>query len=211
MTTRAIDIHELKAIHSRRFEEEHMEFLANGLYPEWWDCIEADFKREMTEIDVTVERITFEGLDYGHPDANWSGTVDLAAFMKRTKVKDSDDTLAERYPALFLAVEYDRSWITVALGGRRDNQMVVDFHEGTYGTYPMGIFSALPEEAWGELILDSWDEADLQSYAEKFVQEKANDLLKRLQAEWDYISSEEFFIERCEINEITFEIEEETV
>jgi len=45
----------------------------------------------------------------------------------------------------------------------------------------------------------------------EFAQEKADDLLEALRSEWDYISSEEYFIESCEINEVKFEIEGETV
>ncbi len=43
----------------------------------------------------------------------------------------------------------------------------------------------------------------------EFAQEKADVLLDALRLEWDYISSEEYFIESCEINEVKFELEVE--
>jgi len=203
-SVREVDIHELKTLNPKRFEKEHMDFLANGPYPDWWDTIEDEFRREMYELDVTVDEITFEGLDWGHADANWSGQIGLAYLMKHTG-------LDERYPALYLAVEHDRSWAYVRLTGRNRNRMEVELQEATRYVMPCGIFSELDEDAWEALIDEQITEADLPSVAEKFAQDKADALLDALQSEWDHISSEEYFIESCEINEVKFEIEGETV
>jgi hypothetical protein len=204
MTTREVDIHELKALDPKRFEKEHQAFLDNGPYHEWWDTVEDDFKQQMDELGVQVADIQFEGLDYGHADAVWTGSLHLAPFMKHKK-------LDERYPALYLAVEHDRSWARVYLTGWRNKTLEVDIQENTRFMAPLGIFSELDEETWGDLIDDQWRESYIEEAVREFAQDKADDLLEALRSEWDYISSEEYFIESCEINEVKFEIEGETV
>lgn len=198
-STREVDVHELKRLDPRQFEQEHREFI-DSIDWDWWDCIESEFKREMRDLNVEVDEITFQGLDWGHADANWRGQIKLASLMERTE-------LHEQYPALHLAVREDGSWAEVSLVGRGYGRMEVSMRESTYTVTAQGIFAALDEEAWDELVTDQWGEADLQSVAEKFAQDKANELLKRLQGEWDYISSEEYFIESCEANEVKFEVE----
>jgi hypothetical protein len=202
MTTREVDIHELKAIDSRRFEKEHQDFLNNCLHPEWWDTVEEDFKQQMDELGVQVADIQFEGIDYGHADAAWQGSFHLAPFMKRKG-------LDERYPALYIAVEHDRSWARVYLTGWRNKTLEVDIQENTRFMAPRGIFSELDEETWEELLDDQWRESRIEEVVREFAQEKADDLLEALRSEWDYISSEEYFIESCEINEVKFELEVE--
>jgi len=202
MTTREVDIHELKAIDSRRFEKEHQNFLNNCLHPEWWDTVEEDFKQQMDELGVQVADIQFEGIDYGHADATWQGSLHLAPFMKRTG-------LDERYPALYIAVEHDRSWARVYLTGWRNKTLEVDIQENTRFMAPRGIFSELDEETWEELLDDQWRESRIEEVVREFAQEKADVLLDALRSEWDHISSEEYFIESCEINEVKFELEVE--
>jgi hypothetical protein len=200
--TREVDVHALKRLDPSRFEKEHQDFVSSIDW-QWWDYIESEFKREMQELDVTVDSITFEGLDWGHSDANWSGRINLASLMKRMG-------LDEQYLPLYLAVEADAAWVDVLFGGSRKNSMDVVIRESTHYVVAQGIFAGLDEDEWDELISDQWREADIQGVAEKFVQEKADELLKRLQTEWDYISSEEYFIEGCEANEVKFEIEGES-
>jgi hypothetical protein len=208
-SVREVDIHELKALDPKRFEKEHQGFLDNGPYHEWWDTVEDDFKQQMDELGVQVADIQFEGIDYGHADAAWQGSFPLAPFMKRTKVRGSDDTLAERYPALYLAIEHDRSWARVYLDGWRNTTLSVDVRENTRFIDPLGIFSELDQETWEELLDDQWSDCGIEEVAREFAQEKADDLLEALRSEWDYISSEEYFIESCEINEVKFELEVE--
>lgn len=211
MTTREVDIHELKRLDPRQFEQEHQDFINNCIYPEWWDCIEANFKGDMAEIDVAVDSIQFGALDSGYSDAAWQGSFHLAPFMKRIKVKGSDDTLAERYPALYLAVEHDRSWARIYMEGWRNTTLSVDIQENTRFIAPRGIFSELDEDTWEELLDDQWRESYIEEAVREFAQEKADKLHEDLRSEWDHLTSEEYFIESCEINEVKFEIEGETV
>jgi hypothetical protein len=50
-------------------------------------------------------------------------------------------------------------------------------------------------------------EADLEANVQAWVDARGADLYSDLRKEYEYISSEEAFIEACECNEITFEIE----
>jgi hypothetical protein len=99
----------------------------------------------------------------------------------------------------------------VYLTGWRNKTLEVDIQENTRFMAPLGIFSELDEETWGDLIDDQWRESYIEEAVREFAQDKADDLLEALRSEWDYISSEEYFIESCEINEVKFEIEGETV
>jgi hypothetical protein len=112
---------------------------------------------------------------------------------------------------LYLAVEHDRSWARVYLTGWRNKTLEVDIQENTRFMAPRGIFSELDEEVWEELLDDQWRESGIEEVVREFAQDKADDLLEALRSEWDHISSEEYFIESCEINEVKFEIEGETV
>jgi hypothetical protein len=58
---------------------------------------------------------------------------------------------------------------------------------------------------------DQWRESYIEEAVREFAQEKADKLHEALRSEWDYLTSEEHFIESCEINEVKFEIEGETV
>ena len=210
-SVREVDIHELKALDPRQCEKEHQDFINNGLYPEWWDTVEEDFKQQMSEIEVAVDNIQFGSLDSGYSDAAWQGSFPLAPFMKRTKVRGSDDTLAERYPALYLAVEHDRAWVRVYMEGWRNTTLSVSIQENTRFIDPLGIFSELDADTWEELLDDQWSDCGIEEVVREFAQDKADELYKALQTEWDYLTSEEYFIESCENNEVKFEIEGETV
>jgi hypothetical protein len=67
----------------------------------------------------------------------------------------------------------------------------------------------LDKDTWVELVEDqsgSLDvEAEIKSTCERFMSE----MYYKLRDEYEHLTSEESFIESCECNEITFEIEGE--
>jgi hypothetical protein len=76
-------------------------------------------------------------------------------------------------------------------------------------TYAAGIFAGLESEAWDELIEDQYASAGLEKALQDYVDDVSRQLYRDLRAEYEHLSSEQSFIESCECNDITFEIEEE--
>lgn len=194
MTTREVTAKELQTLDPKRFNEEYYGWLENAADYEWWDWLEDSFKCDMTEAGVRVERISF---DTYPAKAQFNGHVDVAQFMEHL-------ILDEKYPALYLAVSQDGSYVTVR-EGRYGNAFSMNEH--LYNTEPEGIFKFLDAQAWEELIDEQLSEAELETRIEEFCADACARLARDLEADYDHITSEESFIESCECNEVTFEIE----
>jgi hypothetical protein len=67
----------------------------------------------------------------------------------------------------------------------------------------------LEQDAWDVLVEEQYYAAGLEDELQSYVDDACRDLYQRLRDEADHLLSEESFIESCECNEITFEIEEE--
>lgn len=185
---------ELKVLDPKRFNEEYYGWLENAADYDWWEWLEDSFKCDMTEAGVRVERITFNTYP---AKAQFDGHVDVAQFMEHL-------ILDEKYPALYLAVSQDGSYVTVR-EGRYGNAFSMNEH--LYNTEPEGIFKFLDAQAWEELIDEQLSEAELESCIEEFCADACHKLAKDLEADYDHITSETAFIESCECNDILFEIE----
>lgn len=72
---------------------------------------------------------------------------------------------------------------------------------------PLGVFKDLPEEEWDKLISESIDE--LEKDIEQWLQDRADELGTQAQEEWEYRTSQEYFEEDCEVNDVTFEADDE--
>jgi len=72
------------------------------------------------------------------------------------------------------------------------------------------VFQNLEQDAWDELIEEQYYAASLEDELQSYVDEVCKDLYSRLRDEYEHLTSEESFIESCECNDITFEIEGET-
>ena len=163
--------------------------------------MEDGFKENAAAKGVHVVQIGF-GLSYSQGGyASFEGRISVPEWME---AKGYDET----YPALYLAaLDYgefalvsDRSrgsWPRVNLDG-----MVVG------NTYPTGIFKHLEQEAWDELVEAQYSSAGLEDEMQSEVEALCRKLYSDLCDEYEHLSSEESFIESCECNEITFELEE---
>lgn len=138
--------------------------------------------------------------------ATFEGHIDVHKWMDVTK--DGDRTYAEKYPALRLAMEDYGDYASVTTYNRNCGARV-NIDGGCVGnTYPAGIFAGLETDAWDELVSDQFDSAGLESALQDYVDEISLQLYRDLRDEYEHLTSEESFIESCECNEITFEIEE---
>ena len=201
---RQVTAKELQELDPRRFDKEYYAWCEYAATYDWWDYIEQNFTDEMAAKGVRVDKILFS-VGYSQSDyAGFEGRVDAYKWMCNNK--HGQDTYAELYPALAIAVEQDGSHLDVDMSR---GHMRFDFIEYVYNTDPEGVFQHLDPEAWGWLATEQLDDADLEANITAWVEERCHELYRELQDGYEVITSEEAFIESCECNETTFEIEGE--
>ena len=204
MATRQVTAAELNVIDHEQFMKEYWEWCNYAIDYDWTDFIKEDFVRDMAPFGVRVADIHWDDVGYS-ASAAMSGVVNLWTFMETYKVDDVP--LSELYPALYLAVKHDESFVRVRQVGR-GLRMGLDFYENTQYLAPLGIFSALDEAPWQELVEDQWKQSGIaRGTLDDFLKDKCGDLARNLDAEYEHLTSVESFMESCEINEVTFEIE----
>ena len=205
MASRQVTAVELKVLDPRRFDKEFYEWTTYALWDEWTEFIEEKFKEGMKPFGVRVDSTSYGDIGACGASAAFDGCVNLWTFMEQHKVDGVP--LSELYPAMYLAVKHDESWARIVTGNR--GRMGVSIHDNTCYMAPLGIFSGLDETSWQELIEAQWGECDPHTKIEEFLRDKCGDLARDLNAEYEALTSEEAFLESCECNEITFELEVE--
>jgi hypothetical protein len=155
---------------------------------------------------VTVRAIEFS-LSYSQGDyATFTGTIDVAMWM--ATAKDGDQTYAQKYPALAIAFEKYGERADV-LTYWRSCDASVNLDGAVVGnTLPGGVFKLLDNEAWDELIEQQYADAGIEAALQAYVDDVSSTLYDDLQTEYEYLTSEDSFIESCECNEILFDLEE---
>lgn len=163
--------------------------------------MEENFKNDMANKGVSVSRMYFN-LSYGQGDyASFEGSISVPEWMK---AKGYDET----YPALYQAAVDYGEWATVS-NRSRGSWPRVNLDGNVVGnTDPAGIFKHLDREAWDELVEDQYSSAGLEDEMQSFVEAECRKLYSDLRDEYEHLTSEQSFIESCECNEITFELEE---
>ena len=202
---------ELQAQDPKRFREEYLKWTEYALDYDWWDYIEERLKEKLEPAGVRNIKLYFR-LSYSQGDyATFVGSIDVHKWMDVTKDgPDTEGTLtyAEKYPALRIAMEDygDSASLTTY---NRDCVARVSLDGGCIGnTYAAGIFAGLDSDAWDELVEEQFYEAGLEQALQDYVDDISQELYTDLREEYEHMTSEESFIESCECNEITFEIEE---
>jgi hypothetical protein len=189
---------ELQAQDPKRFQTEYSNWREYALDYEWWDCVYYNFKEDVREFGVTVADANFS-LSYSQSDyAAFEGRIDVQEFMQ-AKGWDVD------YPALYLAVLDCGDYAIVSTPRSRSR---VSYDGACIGnTYPAGVFQHLDHGAWDELIEEQFCASGLEDEMQSFVDDMCDTLYKNLRDEYEALISEEAFIDSCECNEVTFEIE----
>jgi hypothetical protein len=201
MTT--ITAKELQTLNPKRFQKEYSDWTNYALDHHWWEYVYEGFREDVRPFGVTIGSNDMHfALGYCQSDyAAFTGRIDVADFMQ-AKGWDFE------YPALYLAVKACGDYATVS--DRRSGARV-NYDDACIGnTYPSGVFKNLEQGAWDELIEEQYYAASLEDELQSYVDEVCKNLYRRLRDEADHLTTEEAFIESCECNEITFEIEGET-
>jgi hypothetical protein len=201
-----ITARELSKQDPERFQKEYWDWVEYALDYDWWECVEADLIARLEPAGVGVESIAFS-VSYSQGDyATFNGYIDVAKWMETAK--DGDQTYAQKYPALALAIEDYGERASVSTLWRRCGASV-NFDGAVVGnTPPAGVFKLLDDEAWDELIAQQYSDADIESAMQEYVDQVSSTLYDDLRNEHEHLTSEESFIESCECNEILFDLEE---
>ena len=203
----AVTAAELKQLDPRRFDAEYSK------WSEWqWedDWIIEDTQERYTQLykikGIDIERLHYS-VSYSQGDyASFTGRVYLAEWMAAVQTCKDGPTYAERWPALFLACDADGSYMDVkGEDGRRGWR--ADYQENWYNTPPSGIFANMPDEDWEALVLEQASEADLETEIMKYCRSIGKDMYRDLSDYFLEATSEDAFLESCEANNVTFELE----
>lgn len=169
---------------------------------DWADWIKENFEAEMKCVGIHVDNFYWD-ISYSQGDgASFDGHVVIHEWM------EADPQYAEQYPALYLACKQDGSYVS-ARTGNRGQYVHFNLNESWWGTEPCGIFHMLDKDTWVELVEDQSGfldvETEIKSTCERFMSE----MYYKLRDEYEDTTSEEAFIESCNCNDVTFEIEGE--
>lgn len=207
MDTKEVSARQLKELDPKRFTKEYYDWMSGQLDYDWSEFLTDDFKQHMKEYAVNVEHVYFDDVGSGYPvQVSIVGWVDLWQFMD--KVPQDGELLSALYPALYLAVKQDESWVKIDANTRRRTHSLT-VNSSTSYTIPHGLFAGLDEDTWQELVDTQWAQLDPERTVQEFLNDECYELGKSLQKEYDYLVSEESFIESCECNEVTFTLEME--
>lgn len=206
-SNRAVSARELKKLDPRRFAQEYSKWTEWQWEDDWYidnakEVFTEEYKPKGIEIEQLHYRISYSQGDY----ASFSGRVYLAEWMAAVQTRPDGPTYAERYPALYLACSEDGSYIDIK--GEDDRRgWRGDCDEDWYNVGPCGIFANMPEEDWEELVTEQASEAALNDEILSYCKSIGRELYRHLSDAYLDATSEESFIESCEANEVTFEIE----
>lgn len=208
MTTATITITaaELRQRDPRRFEKEYYAWLQYAFAHDWLDYVYDDFIADCEKEGITVGPQSIQ-FSVGHCQsdyASFEGSVAIDEHMRRTGAD-------QEYPALLLDAEDYRGYARWKHGYRHRGSGSVDLDYVPGNCYPSGVFADLPSEAWDELVEEQWGAYvdRLEGELTERFKDLEHELYQRLSDEYDHLSSEDSFVESCECNEVTFEIEEE--
>lgn len=199
---------ELQEMDPKRFEKEYYKWLEHACDYDWYDYTFEDFKERGKTQGFDVEDVQFS-LGYSQSDyASWDGGIDVLKW-----VSAQPDANEPKWFTLIQLVESDAVEVScsVSTRGFRGSTLVnLDWRyvlEGTVGSGPLAGADAgelFEEVVGGDEAMGTLENA-LQGAAESF----ASDMYEALRDEYEHLTSEEQFIEDCECNDVTFEVEEE--
>lgn len=191
-----MNIHELKETDPKRFEREYWSWVEHECDYEWWDSVEENFKERMKEFGLDVYKIAFS-LSYSQGDyATFEGYIAI------------DELLEKLYPEQIVLTQEFRDWGREPVEYRRSGTPYIALRWYPGNTCPSGLFKDLDQDAWSALTEQAADDFDLERTVNDWLAAQASELYDDLQKEYEYLTSEEQYIEYCECNDIAFDDEE---
>lgn len=180
----------------------------NVEYVDWWDCVYDDFTSDMAEKHIMVQDTRFSGFWSQGDGASFTGYIsNNLEFLKA-------HGLTETYPFITKLIHHGGDF---TLRIERSSSHYV--HENTVSVSVEGcayFHHVLPtSDDLREAIVDQWD-TDLDAEYERIwedvtdiIRDYCRDLYRKLQEEYDYLTSDEAVWEAIEANELNEPQEEE--
>jgi hypothetical protein len=197
---KTLTITELKERDPARFDREYYEWLSYAGDFDWPGAIIPNFKEEMRVLGLDVDSVDYDD-NYGW-SARVKGSMRFSVLMEHLN-------LHEEYLPLYLdtldvghTVTFGSSW--------RSSRQTVEIEECySYTSAPQGVFSGMEQDDWQALVEDQFGTEDWVQLALDWLEPYTDKLVSALEAEYEAVTSEEEFIASCEVNDVTFEVEED--
>lgn len=188
--------------HPELFEKAYCDYCINELDYEWWNLTIEDIKSQWVGKKLDVDNIYF---DLYRRDIAFEGTMNTRDFLKMQGIEETHLALAA------LHATGDSARLN-AYTSHRCNMQESEINETDayylqYQTLPCGIFEGMDEDEWSDLVgreidsvVEAWD---------GFCNNLAYGMLRKLDDEYEYLTSEEVFVEWADANEIEFDGDED--
>jgi hypothetical protein len=210
MATIQVDVRRLQAEFPKEFERAYWEWAEAELNYDWWDCVVDGFIEDMKAKGVRIAYSSgkpptpnvYFSLSYSQGDyASFEGTVTLHEWFAAVG-------MAETYPMLAASLKEYGAWARIS-SHNRGGAYVSDIDYAPDDTAPPkdSMFSDTDPEIWEEVVLAQYEAAGIEKALDDWVQEQCQDLYIALRDEYEYLSSEEQFIERCVDEGTLFDVE----
>lgn len=198
-----LTITELKERDPRQFDKEYYEWLEYASDYDWHSFHTDHFKEEMAKLGLTVDAVDLDGDHYNRFDAIVRGNMPFHVLLKHLKMD-------EVYLPLYLDALDTRVLVVFSIGWR--SRQTVEVEElYSYESRPQGVFSDMEPTDWQELVEEQFNAEDWEQLALDWLTLHTDKLTDDLEKDYECITSEEAFIESCEANNITFEVEEDEI
>lgn len=194
MTT--VDIKTLREEHPDEFRRRYEDWAQHECEGyDWWDGVVEQFAERMKGFGVTVASDRRGGLDvefslgYCQSDyAAFTGHVVLHTWMQA-------NGYAMTHMPLVLDMENYTATASVRPVGRSSYSSVgaIDYSPGQ--GYPSGIFSDLPQDVWDEMVWQQFESEGWEQLLDDWLRGECQQLYKNLQEEYEYLTSEDAFVE----------------
>lgn len=181
---------ELRTADPREFEKRYWKWRESQCDYSWWDYTYEYFAETLKDegFEMDLMRTGFS-LSYSQGDhASIAGTLDLATWLRNAGYEAT-------HLALILDTEDYRAQIVFTPMHRAATAISLHYAPGNCS--PSGVFKDLPQAAWDALVCEQWDSRDWYAELREWIRTKDRELYEALVTEYEYLTSEEMFIE-CE-------------
>ena len=210
---KTVDIDTLKRDHPSEFQREYEKWVETHFHYEWWDSVYDGFIEDMAGFGVEIAQERRNGRGAGHQiyfSLSYSQS-DFASFDAHVRMHTWAKAmkLDEKYPALVVDLEEYGANARIGTRGRSSYSYIASYDYAPGNTTPAGIFSELAPEAWDTLVEEQFVACDIEQLLNEWVIAQCQNLYKQLQEEYEYLSSEDQFVEWAKSMDEQFEVEDE--
>lgn len=197
-----MNIHELKLKHPRQFDAEYYKWLAHEPSHCWWDTAYEEAKTDALPLGFRVDDIEFSGFYSQGDGAAWSGIVDIPKFIEVNNLQEKPDWFL-LYELVRIGCVYRRMEIYTSGRMQMCSSGFADMCDDDYIVDSGVLMGATIGTLLEGVIL--WEMEGVMLDAAK---DYASGIYNALMQEYDYLTSEESFVDYCEANEMDFLTEE---